>query len=362
MAGGAASPEAAVAAYVAAFDARDGAGICRLLAPKVADTIGPALDEWTRTVRTRSCAAALDEDIVRPSDAAAREVGEDEGGEFWSRASIVSRGRARRDGDRASVRLRLRHRFLRIDAFDSSRDRTVREVDDRLWLQRRGGRWFVARVGGIFHVATRFPQGPWTFDGPLTAAAARRPARLPAPPSVCRRPARRIVRYADHDRPSTRTAAHLDIETVSVRRMRAGGACVSVTLSAPPRLATEVRASVTYRFNRPELIAYPGGRFLGHAAMSLRFDSAGRTHGGLFRGPGEAGGSCGGRGNTMVFYFGPARGGDQIRPRVEAFTEDHRGVGPVRARRADTFPPDTRSVRPLALSRPLPASCTPAAG
>lgn len=357
IAGGATSPDAAVSAYVAAFNARDGEAICRLLAPEVAGTIGPALDERIRAARKRGCAQALDEGIDRPSDAEDPELS-DETYSVWSRASVRSRDPARLDGDRARVDLRLRHQRVQNDPLNDTRTRIAEEVEDRIWLQRLDGRWFIARVAGIFHEATGYAQGDWTLDGPLTAAAARRPSRLPPPPGACAGPARRIMRYSDRDRPGARIAPYLDIRAVSVRAMRSGGACVSVTLAAAPRPATKIGVVIEYRFNRPELIRYPTGRFLGCAQLSLRFDSAGRTHADLFRGQGEiARGSAGGRESTIVFHFGPARGGDQIRLRVGVLTDTHRGVAPDRAARIDTFPDDSRFLRTIPGSRPLPSSC-----
>jgi hypothetical protein len=205
-----------VTAYIAGYNARDGAAICRLLAPEVAAAV-PRL--FVLPGRRRGCADTFDEAIQRPSD---RKTSAGDGYTFWSKATVLTRGPARRDGATASIDLRLRHEKV-ADILTSESGcraplthagpppcRSPQDLADRISLERREGRWLVTGVGAIFYVATGQLVSPLALDAPLAPSAARRLARLAPPPRACSQASGRVRRHLDRDPAGVRIEPYLD--------------------------------------------------------------------------------------------------------------------------------------------------------
>ncbi|HEV7804588.1 MAG TPA: hypothetical protein VGO80_02105 [Solirubrobacteraceae bacterium] len=363
------SPDAAVTAYVAGYNARDGAAICGLLAPEVAAAVRRLL---AVPGRARGCADALADAIQRPSD---RDTSEGDGYTFWSKATVLARSAPRRDGITASVDLRLRHEKV-ADILTSESGcrspltragpppcRSPEDLPDRISLERREGRWLVTGMGAIFYVAIGQAVPPSALDAPLAPSAAARSARLAPPPRPCSRAIGRVTRHADRDPAGSRIEPYLDIRAVAVRRLRSGAACIAVTLAAPPGRATEIGVNFAYvqdtpialdpRMPAPRADPRSRGSFPRCGVSTLLIDGDGRPDArvaaefGLMdrtRVPRAAAGAARGS-KTIEFLVEPLdgrAGGTRglRRLSVGAFADSRRDAGPGRyaSRRADTLP------------------------
>lgn len=363
------SPDAAVTAYVAGYNARDGAAICRLLAPEVVAAVRRLL---AVAGRERGCADALADAIQRPSD---RDTSEGDGYTFWSKATVLARGAARREGATASVDLRLRHEKV-ADILTSESGcrsplrpagpppcRSPEDLADRISLERRKGRWLVTGIGAIFYVATGQAVPPSALGAPLGPSAAARPARLAPAPRACSRATGRVTRHADRDPPGSPIEPYLDIRAVAVRRLGSGAACIAVTLAGRPRLATEIGVNFAYvqdtpialdpRMPAPRAGPRSRGSFPRCGVATLLIDGDGRPDArvaaefGLMdrtRVPRAAAGAARGA-KTIEFLVEPLDGRSRAarglhRLSVGAFADSRRDAGPGRyaSRRADTLP------------------------
>jgi hypothetical protein len=364
------SPDAVVTAYIAGYNARDGAAICRLLAPEVAAAV-PQL--FVVPGRRRGCADTFDAVIQQPSD---RDTSEGEGYTFWSKATVLTRGAVRRDGATASIDLRLRHEKVAdiLTSESGCREpltrngpppcRSPEDFPDRISLERRDGRWLVTGVGAIFYVATGQLVPPSALDAPLAPSAGQRSARLAAPPQACAQATGRMRRQIDRDPVAARIEPYLDIRSATVRRLPSGGACIAVTLAGRPALATEIGVNFAYAQDTP-IALHPGmpaprgvprprGGFPRCGVTTLLIDAEGRSDArvaaefGLMdrtRVPRAAVGAAPGS-RTIAFLVepfadgGPRPSGAFRRLMVGAFADSRREAGPGRyaSRRADTLP------------------------
>jgi hypothetical protein len=361
------SPDAVVTAYVAGYNARDGAAICRLLAPEVAAAV-PRV--FVVPGRRRGCADTFDVFIQKPSD---RDTSE--GYTFWSKATVLTRGAVRRDGATASIDLRLRHEKVADMTSESGcREpltpngpppcRSPEDLPDRISLERRDGRWLVTGVGAIFYVATGQLVPPSALDAPLAPSAGRRSARLAAPPPACAKAPGPVTRHIDRDPAAARIEPYLDIRSATVRRLPSGGACIAVTLAGRPALATEIGVNFAYAQDTP-IALHPGGPaprgiprprggFPRCGVATLLIDAEGRADArvaaefGLMdrtRVPRAAAGTAPGS-KTIEFLVkpfadgGPRASGAFRRLMVGAFADSRREAGPGRyaSRRVDTLP------------------------
>lgn len=362
---GEATARAAVTEYVRALNERDGAAVCLVMAPEVARTIVrlprigvPSADRGD-VLRRRGCAAVLSEAIDRPQDLAV-----DEEATLWSRATVRRlRMGPERDGLRAAD-LRIFHRF---DSNSSFATETDGERSDRLWLERRYGRWVVAGTGLLLSVATGVGSAVWALEPPAPPDATQRSARLPASPASCAGGARTARRHEIADRDGPQLDPDLDLRSVEVRRPGGGDVCVIVELGRPLGASAEVGVMTEHyegafgpRDFRPQRTP---ARFLTCGTSALRVDSRGRvTHleerfvgGGRETWP--PGVRAGGRGRTLTFLV-PALDGERLRRlRFAVYADSHRRAAPERARAADAFPDRGRFLQDAAGASPKPSGC-----
>jgi hypothetical protein len=127
---------AAVADYIAALDRHRAGVLCGMLEPG-------SLDTRQLPVRGGGCRSSLEGSIgTRPRD----------GGPAWRRSSLYSVKVERLGDDRARVSATLTHHFA---------DRSYVSVeDDVIYLERRGGRWLLAKPSGTLYRAVGYPEPP----------------------------------------------------------------------------------------------------------------------------------------------------------------------------------------------------------
>jgi len=378
------NPAAVASAYVDAFNDRDHAEICRLLTPELAQAVAVS-HRYATTTPARGCVAELEAWIQNPSDA---QADDNEESSFWSKATVLSRRPARIAGGLARVDMRLSHEKVPDDEFSSESScvdglrptgprycRSPEVVADRIWLQRNGGGWRVARLGAIYYVAGGERALPsWALDGPLAPAAAAAPARLPPAPRRCRSASRAGTRYADRDPPGMPVAdLGLDIRALELRPLGDGGACLSITFARRPGRAIEI--GVVYRYHAFD--SHDGRDRAVCASRHVVVDRAGASSVPVPHGAEPQGTAAGRRAlvgsragsATVQFELRDAPGIAGDRPAGHralrrlsfgVYADSQREPGPehLRVRRVDAFPSDRRLVSGAARSRGSISECT----
>ena len=182
---------------------------------------------------------------------------EDAGNGGWDRAEVLEEGPVTVAGDRARVRLRVRHHHLENGANDFTGIETIN-------LLRRDGRWWVGRPRDLF--GAQFPAAGSGRDADDPVGAPElivRPVAEQLPAFRCRTTAevgdpaddvmweRPVQSFDDESEPELVDAPWVDVRTVRFGTAD-GRICAVVTLSDRPRPASGLLFSIDQPTGRPD--------------------------------------------------------------------------------------------------------------
>ncbi|MGI8594037.1 MAG: nuclear transport factor 2 family protein [Solirubrobacteraceae bacterium] len=254
-AGGPAAALRTAKAYVSAYNARDGEGVCRLLDPAIRLPAVRSADEGAK-----DCAGFLSREI------GSQRFSNEEYGD-WRGARILRVGAVVVRGERASVRLRLRHRLV------GNLTPGPLTEPDVLHLVVRDGRWVLAKPARILYrtLGVADIDIPATvLDSPGDPGSLDKPAAQAAPRFAC---TGRALRVADppgdtvtRDDLRPVRAPAFDIRAVTVRQARTGTVCATIELARRVRPDT----LVSFYWKTPGTVV--GG------VRSVRIDGRGDAH------------------------------------------------------------------------------------
>jgi hypothetical protein len=212
---GSPDPAATARSYVGAYDARDGRAICALFVPE--------LRQWlTRAYGHRAGCARLLRAFIG--------YGEESDTPTFEHLRI-GRVAAAASGSTAVVRVVERYRFHNPSTIGPRTERLG--FTDTIYLVRRGGRWLVAKPGGVWFLTQSAYQIPPTVrDPPVVDPEAH--AAAPRPRARFRCAGRPVLDVHDpQDAPP-----RLDVRRVRMLLEPSGDVCFLVALRAPPLPAT----------------------------------------------------------------------------------------------------------------------------
>jgi hypothetical protein len=252
--GGSAGAAEVARAYVEDYNRRDGDAMCAAFTDELRD--------WFERLpwfpRDASCAK------IAP---AAIGYGEESDTPTFERLEILS-VRPHVSGRSARVEVEARYRY---DAYPKP---LAQVFTDEIHLLERGGRWEVAKPGGVYFLTRSAYSPPASMlDPPIADAEAHEPAPQPHASFACGGRTVEVVHDAAGDAP-----APLDLRRASASVNDDGSVCLRFAFAEPPRPGTALELEVSQ--------PVPGSHgTIALSDLSVRIGSRGRIYLSLARNP-----------------------------------------------------------------------------